>query len=89
MKSVLNSDEVTNKSVPRHVFVQLKQELQEKNDKISSLQQKISHMESIMKLKDQRIDDLMLQITQQSKQELDVSPRIHGISKLCGTKFSV
>lgn len=86
MKSVLNPDEVTNKSVPRHVFIRLKQELQEKNDKISTLQQKISHMESVMKLKNQRIDDLTLQITKQM-QERESSPRSQVISKFCGTKL--
>ncbi|EFN84323.1 sperm flagellar protein 1 [Harpegnathos saltator] len=88
VKSVLNPDVATNKSVPQHVFVRLKQELQEKNDKISTLQQKISHMESIMKLKDQRIDDLTLQITKQS-QERDVSPRPHAITKFCGINCSI
>lgn len=63
VRSVLNPDEIANKTVPRHIFTRLKQELQEKNDTISTLQQKISHLESIMKLKDQRIDDLTLQIT--------------------------
>ncbi|XP_032667657.1 sperm flagellar protein 1 [Odontomachus brunneus] len=86
VKSVMNPDEVTNKTVPRHVFVRLKQELQEKNEKISMLQQKVSHMESVMKLKDQRIDDLTLQITKQS-QERDINPLPLVISKLCGTKL--
>lgn len=63
VKSVLNPDEIANKTVPRHMFTRLKQELQEKNDTISTLQQKISHLENIMKLKDQRIDDLTMQIT--------------------------
>lgn len=63
VKSVLNPDEIANKTVPRHIFTRLKQQLQEKNDTISTLQQKISHLESIMKLKDQRIDDLTMQIT--------------------------
>ncbi|XP_014482863.1 PREDICTED: sperm flagellar protein 1 isoform X2 [Dinoponera quadriceps] len=86
VRSVLNPDVVTNKNVPRHVYTRLKHELQEKDDKISTLQQKISHMESIMKLKDQRIDDLTLQIAAQS-QDLDISPRSQGVSKLCGTKL--
>ncbi|XP_018339651.1 PREDICTED: sperm flagellar protein 1-like isoform X2 [Trachymyrmex septentrionalis] len=63
IKSMLNPDELANKTVPRHIFTRLKQELQEKNDTISTLQQKILHLESIMKLKDQRIGDLTLQIT--------------------------
>lgn len=77
VKSVLNLDEVENKTVPRHVFVRLKQELQEKTDKISMLQQRISHLESIMKLKDQRIDDLTAQITRPF--ERNETPRPHVI----------
>ncbi|KAL0109229.1 hypothetical protein PUN28_014368 [Cardiocondyla obscurior] len=57
-KCLFNSDEMMNKTVPQHIFTHLKQELQEKNDTISMLQQKILHLESIMKLKNQRIDDL-------------------------------
>lgn len=62
VKSVLDLDEVANKTVPRHVFVRLKQELQEKNDTIETLQQKVAHLESLMKFKDQRITDLTAQI---------------------------
>lgn len=84
VKSVLNPDELANKTVPRHIFTRLKQELQEKNDTISTLQQKISHLESIMKLKDQRIEDLTLQITRLPERNV-ASPRPHviggGISK--------
>ncbi|KYN29678.1 PREDICTED: sperm flagellar protein 1-like [Trachymyrmex cornetzi] len=84
VKSVLN-DELANKTVPRHIFTRLKQELQEKNDTISTLQQKISHLESIMKLKDQRIDDLTLQITRLPVERNVAMPHPHvignGISK--------
>lgn len=81
---MLNPDELANKTVPRHIFTRLKQELQEKNDTISTLQQKISHLESIMKLKDQRIDDLTLQITKQPVERNVAMPHSHvtdGISK--------
>ncbi|KMQ95572.1 sperm flagellar protein 1 [Lasius niger] len=93
VKSVLNPDEVANKTVPRHVFVRLKQELQEKNDTISTLQQKISHLESIMRLKDQRIDDLTAQITRLPIERNVTTLRPHvigsGISKLhTSTKLS-
>jgi len=85
VKSVLNPDEVANKTVPRHIFTRLKQELQEKNDTISSLQQRISHLESIMKLKDQRINDLTVQITRLPVERDIATPRPHiiggGISK--------
>lgn len=86
VKSVLNPDEVANKTVPRHIFIHLKQELQEKNDTISTLQQKISHLENIMKLKDQRIDDLTVQITRLPIERNVATLRPHvigsGISKL-------
>lgn len=82
---MLNPDEVANKTVPRHLFTRLKQELQEKNDTISTLQQKISHLESIMKLKDQRINDLTVQITKLPVERNTASPRPHvigsGLSK--------
>ncbi|KAG5324892.1 SPEF1 protein, partial [Pseudoatta argentina] len=78
VKSVLNPDELANKTVPRHIFTRLKQELQEKNDTISTLQQKISHLESIMKLKDQRIDDLTLQITRLPIERNVAMPHPHG-----------
>ncbi|XP_012261271.2 sperm flagellar protein 1-like isoform X2 [Athalia rosae] len=63
VRSLLNPEEVANKTVPRHVFTKLKLELQEKNDAINSLNNKISHLESLMKLKDQRISDLTVHIT--------------------------
>jgi len=93
VKSVLNPDEVANKTVPRHIFTRLKQELQEKNDTISTLQQRISHLESIMKLKDQRINDLTVQITRLPVERDIATPRPHiiggGISKTrISTKLS-
>lgn len=77
-------DDTTNKAVPRHVFIRLKQELQQKNDKICTLQQKISHLESLMKLKDHRIDDLTAQITGPLKRSITPRPHVigNGISKL-------
>ncbi|KYM96281.1 PREDICTED: sperm flagellar protein 1-like [Cyphomyrmex costatus] len=92
VKSVLNPDELANKTVSRRIFTRLKQELQEKNDTISTLQQKISHLESIMKLKDQRIDDLTSQITRLPIERNVATPRSHvigsGISKRISTKLS-
>ncbi|XP_025075542.1 sperm flagellar protein 1-like isoform X2 [Pogonomyrmex barbatus] len=85
VKSVLNPEEVANKTVPRHIFTRLKQELQEKKDMISVLQQRISHLENIMKLKDQRIDDLTAQIIRSSIERDITTTRPHiigsGISK--------
>lgn len=72
VKSVLNTEEVANKTVPRHVFVRLKQELEEKNEIISTLHQKISHLESLIKLKDQRISDLTTQIVKTGESTLTI-----------------
>ncbi|XP_017764810.1 PREDICTED: sperm flagellar protein 1-like [Eufriesea mexicana] len=73
VKSILNPEEIANKTVPRHVFVRLKQELEEKNEVINTLYQKVSHLESLMKLKDQRITDLTSQIIKPIEQ--NISPR--------------
>lgn len=70
---MLNPEEIANKTVPRHVFVRLKQELEEKNEVINTLYQKVSHLESLMKLKDQRITDLTSQIVKPMEQS--ISPR--------------
>lgn len=75
IKSVLNPEEIANKTVPRHIFARLKQELQEKNDTISMLRQKILHLESIIKLKDQRIEDLTVQITRPPIERSATTPR--------------
>ncbi|KAG7209305.1 hypothetical protein KM043_015416 [Ampulex compressa] len=89
VKSVLNPEEIANKTVPRHVFVRLKQELDERNEVISTLQQRISHLESMIKLKDQRIADLTAQITRAA--EHTVTPRQHitntGTSKFRANKI--
>ncbi|XP_076653756.1 sperm flagellar protein 1 [Halictus rubicundus] len=74
VKSVLDLEEVANKTVPRHVFVRLKQELEEKNDAINALQQKVTHLESLMKLKDQRIADLTAQIPKPADQSTTPRP---------------
>lgn len=86
---MLNFEEVANKTVPRHIVVRLKQELQEKNDAISTLQQRVSHLESIMKLKDQRIDDLTTQITKSFGRNTIQSPHAidNGISRLRAAKL--
>ncbi|XP_043276503.1 sperm flagellar protein 1-like [Venturia canescens] len=61
-ESILNREEVTNKKVPRRAFVKLKNELQEKKSHIATLKERVSHLESLVKLKDQRIADLASQI---------------------------
>ncbi|XP_011302319.1 sperm flagellar protein 1-like [Fopius arisanus] len=65
--SVLDLDEVQNKKIPRPAFLKLKQELQEKNDMVAMLGEKIFHLESLIKLKDQRIADLSAQLTRLNK----------------------
>ncbi|KAK2585915.1 hypothetical protein KPH14_010499 [Odynerus spinipes] len=62
-RPIVNPEEVANRTVPRQIFVRLKQDLQERNETIDALQQKVSHLESLIKLKDQRIADLTAQIT--------------------------
>lgn len=52
---------VADKTVPRHIFMKLKHELQEKKNAINMLSEKVSHLESMLKLKDQRINDLTAQ----------------------------
>lgn len=78
VRSLLNPEEVANKTVPRHVFTKLKQELQEKNEAISTLNHKVTHLESLMKLKDQRISDLTIQIT--SPPESTINGKSHLLS---------
>lgn len=70
VESVLDFDEVQNKMIPRSAFLKLRQNLQDKNDVINSLNDKISHLESLIKLKDQRIADLSTQIIRLDKQDI-------------------
>ncbi|CAK9811901.1 Sperm flagellar protein 1 [Anthophora quadrimaculata] len=83
VKSVLNSEEIANKTVPRNAFVKLKQELEEKNDIINTLHQKVSHLESLMKLKEQRIADLTSQIVK--SMEKNTTPRSKNLNSINST----
>ncbi|CAK9823015.1 Sperm flagellar protein 1 [Anthophora retusa] len=83
VKSVLDSEEIANKTVPRNAFVRLKQELEEKNDIINTLHQKVSHLESLMKLKDQRIADLTSQIVK--SMEKNITPRSKHVNSINST----
>ncbi|XP_076627746.1 sperm flagellar protein 1 [Colletes latitarsis] len=88
VKSVLDPEEIANKTVPRQVFVRLKQELQEKNEIINTLQQKVNHLESLMKFKDQRIADLSAQIVKST--EPPFTPRLGNLTTSSRTsKFRV
>ncbi|CAK9823014.1 Sperm flagellar protein 1 [Anthophora retusa] len=82
-KKVLDSEEIANKTVPRNAFVRLKQELEEKNDIINTLHQKVSHLESLMKLKDQRIADLTSQIVK--SMEKNITPRSKHVNSINST----
>lgn len=75
VKSVLNPEEVANNKVPRQAFVKLKNELQEKKSVISTLSEKLLHLESLVKLKDQRIADLTTQITGASEKNAGLTLR--------------
>ncbi|KOC59596.1 Sperm flagellar protein 1 [Habropoda laboriosa] len=81
--SVLNLEEITNTTVPRNAFVRLKQELEEKNEVISTLHHKVSHLESLIKLKDQRIADLTSQIIKSTEQ--NVTPRSKNVNSINST----
>ncbi|XP_043253926.1 sperm flagellar protein 1-like [Colletes gigas] len=78
VKSVLDPEEIGNKTVPRQVFVRLKQELQEKNEIINTLNQKVNHLESLMKFKDQRIVDLSAQVVKSTEPSL--TPRLDNLT---------
>ncbi|XP_034945826.1 sperm flagellar protein 1-like [Chelonus insularis] len=60
--SVLNFNEIRNTTLPKSVFLKLKQELHDKDKVITALNNKITHLESLIKLKNQRIADLSTQI---------------------------
>lgn len=61
--SLLDFDEIQNKTVPKLAFMRQRKELDEKNDVIVMQTERITHLESLIKLKDQRIADLTTQIT--------------------------
>lgn len=65
--SVLDFDEIQNKTIPRSPFLKLRQDLRDKNEIVNFLNEKISHLESLIELKDQRIQDLSTQIMRLGK----------------------
>ncbi|XP_033227362.1 sperm flagellar protein 1-like isoform X2 [Belonocnema kinseyi] len=81
-RNAINPEVVADKTVPRHIFMKLKHELQEKKNAINMLSEKISHLESMLKLKDQRINDLTAQTTGSS----DLKPSTPAV--LTGTPKS-
>lgn len=59
----INKD-ANDETVRREIYTELKQELREKEEIISTLNHKIAYLESSMKLKDLRISSLTTQILQ-------------------------
>lgn len=62
VESVLDLDVIQNKTVPKSAFLKLQREFDGKKNIIVMQNAKISHLESLIKLKDQRIADLSTQI---------------------------
>ncbi|XP_011863065.1 PREDICTED: sperm flagellar protein 1-like [Vollenhovia emeryi] len=65
-------EDADHESAKRTIYAELKQELQEKEEVISTLNHKIAYLESSMKLKDLRISSLAAQILQNAV-EMDQS----------------
>ncbi|XP_029041032.1 uncharacterized protein LOC114875194 [Osmia bicornis bicornis] len=60
----ISANDEEEESISRQVCAQLRQELREKNDVISTLNHKLAYLESAMKLQDLRISNLTSQILQ-------------------------
>ncbi|XP_077282159.1 uncharacterized protein LOC143908384 isoform X2 [Temnothorax americanus] len=70
--------DANDKSVQRTIYAELKKELREKEEVISTLNHKIAYLESSMKLKDLRISSLAGQILQNAV-EMDQSAKSQSI----------
>lgn len=79
-------EDANDESVQRTIYAELKQELREKEEIISTLNHKITYLESSMKLKDLRISSLAAQILQNAV-KMDQSAKSQSIdsvrAKLC------
>ncbi|XP_058804934.1 sperm flagellar protein 1-like [Phymastichus coffea] len=62
IKSITSPEESLNQTIPRKVFIKVKKDLEEKTETIHILIKKIEHLETMIRFKDQRIEDLMTQI---------------------------
>lgn len=71
-------EDANDESVQRTIYTELKQELREKEEVISTLNHKIAYLESSMKLKDLRISSLAAQILQNAV-EMDQSAKSQSI----------
>lgn len=58
----MDPEESLNQTVPRKAFLRLKKELEEKTEAINILIKKVEHLESMLRFKEQRIEDLATQI---------------------------
>lgn len=71
-------EDANDESVQGTVYAELKQELREKEEVISTLNHKITYLESSMKLKDLRISSLAAQVLQNAV-EIDQSAKSQSI----------
>ncbi|KAG5343684.1 SPEF1 protein, partial [Acromyrmex charruanus] len=71
-------EDANDENVQRTIYAELKQELREKEEVISTLNHKIAYLESSMKLKDLRISSLAAQILQNAV-EMDQSAKSQSI----------
>ncbi|XP_014206922.1 sperm flagellar protein 1-like [Copidosoma floridanum] len=63
LKFVTNPEECLNQTVPKRVFLKLKRESDEKDEAIRILLKKVEHLESMLKFKEQRLEDLNTQLS--------------------------
>lgn len=70
----VTTEKIEDANVQRTIYAELKQELREKEEVISTLNHKIAYLESSMKLKDLRISSLAAQILQNAV-EMDQSAK--------------
>ncbi|KAJ8680684.1 hypothetical protein QAD02_016471 [Eretmocerus hayati] len=61
-EEITNPEDSLNQTVPKKVFLKLKKELEEKTEAINILLKKVEHLETMLRFKDQRIEDLTSQV---------------------------
>ncbi|XP_031778531.1 sperm flagellar protein 1 [Nasonia vitripennis] len=62
LKHATNPEDSLNQTVPKKTFLKVKKELEEKTQAIHILLKKVEHLESMLRFKEQRIEDLASQI---------------------------
>ncbi|XP_044754418.1 sperm flagellar protein 1-like isoform X2 [Coccinella septempunctata] len=71
------------KTIPIPEYEKLEKDLQEKEDTIQTLQQKLEHLESLVKIKDERINDLTRQLESYSNEDMACSsPRTRFFTRM-------